>query len=132
MSISADPTATVEFDAQTVTGKTIPLKARFLTWRERKKLNALLEDKVIGKFPEDEGVSDACEEAIRMGIVNPDEVLDQLTPRELATLAVNYRDVLDLSEIDRGKSSSLLRFTPAKPAQDAAAVAATSPMNQAP
>ena len=132
MSISADPKATVEFDAQTVTGKTIPLVARFLTWRERKRLNELLDTKVIDKFPDDPGVLEAAEGAIKLGIVTPFEQLDGLTSRELCTLAVNYRDVLDLSEIDRGKSTSLLPSLRAKPAQGAAVDAATSPTNKAP
>lgn len=132
MSISADPQATVDFDVKTINGETIPLKARFLTWRERKRLNDIVNSKIIGKTPDDQCVIEAAEEAIRIGIITPFETLDSLTPRELCTLAASYRVVMDMTEIERGKSSSLLRFTPGKSAQDAPAGAATDPTNKAP
>ncbi len=132
MSISADPKATIEFDAQSVTGSKITLKARFLTYRERKQLNEIIKAKIVDKYPDDPGVMEAAEEAIKLGIVTPFEEIAVLTPREICNLATSYRYVLDVSEIERGKSSSLLPSLRGKSAADAPEVAATSPTNTAP
>ena len=131
MSISADPKATVEFDVQTVAGLTIPLTARFLTWRERKALNDLIDSKLIGKSWEDPEVTEAAEQAIRMGITTPFEKLEPLTLRELVNLAIDYRVVIDLTEIERGKFSSLLPSIAGTSAAPAKGDAATSPTKQA-
>lgn len=125
--ISANPEATAEFEVESITGKRVPLKARFLTSIERERLR-MIQDRIVGQSPKDPGILDAAREAIELGISGStvDELRSILTDRELCLLAVSYDKALDLTEIDLGKSMSRLVFNVGKSAATAVAPAATS------
>ena len=134
MSVSANPKATVDFECVTIGGDHFLLKARFLNSIEERRVRDLIATRIDGKLPSDDGVVETAREVIGIGIVGTtaDELSQKLTERELCQLAIRYPDALALTEIERGKSMSLLRFTVDKSAATAVAAAATPLPTSAP